>query len=125
MKKVTKIKKLEKVELNVRLLTDYFGEGYFWRRLNAEMVGLNPKENTYIVIGDGMCFSDSWVYTIYKFDRIDGARDWAFNDYKYEVDIEGVTTLSQELFAFDGEKLFLTTARALDNWDFTHEELDK
>ena len=117
------MRKFTETNLSLTLLENFFGDGWFWHSLGAELVGFNKDKNQLIVIDDGRCFSDSWLYTIYDFAKCEEtAMEWALKNWKYPV--EYAEALEQEWMAYvDNDGLVKTTARELDEIYFaTHPE---
>ena len=109
---MTKLK-LVKSNLTIRALELFFGKDFMWRTAGAEIIGVNPKTNQFVVIDDGDCFDDSWLYSIYDFSKCRmKALTWFQRGYKYPVDY--AECVEQEWFCYDGEMLNKTTARELD-----------
>ncbi len=107
--------KLIKTNMTIRALELFFGEDYYWRTSGAELIGVNPITNKFVIIDDGACFDDSWLFSVYDFNGCDmSAFEWFNRKYKYPVNY--AECIEQEWFYYDGELLNKTTARELDNF---------
>ena len=107
-----KAEDLVKINLTIRALEIYFGEDFCWRTAVAEIIGVNPKTNKFVIIDDGNCYDDSWMYSIYDFEGCEiTALEWFEKCYKYPIDY--AKCIGQEWFYYNGKTLNKTTARKL------------
>lgn len=89
----------KKLNLTIHILDQFFGDGFVWASRTAELVGFNREKNLFVIIEDGQCFDDSWLYQLWDFNGAEcTAEEWFFNNYKYCCDNMGATILKEEWF---------------------------
>lgn len=85
--------------LSLYHLSQFFGDNYVWGSRTHEAVGYDKETNRFVIIEDGTCQGNDWMYQIWDFNGAEmSAEDWFFKYGKWGCDGVGATIVCEELF---------------------------